>query len=482
MEKNSKESQKEKISKMVVKSLIDNYSMKTVIQNLYSKKKTEYDELQSSLLCLKNQFGLSYLTNLLYDYKDKLTFSDIKDIQNKDFNYNNNLLSKKRAYKNSRNSTSISTSSAKNKEKNITNNKTIIENNENNIIINKSNINFNPNISLYNNKNEYTSKLRSNNNKKELHIITKASKAKSSNHKSSKNKDKDKDKEIDNDKDKEKEKKINSQKKDSKIFGFKKKFSKKSQNNGVTNSKYIKENNVLLKNIEQSKLPKGLIIECTDDSNINIENIESNPDEIFFEEEYSKNRKFFNKNRKLDTETMILQNKILGKDIRLGSHFNRDEKGNLYLYNISMYGKNGLVKMKCSNQACKANALYNFISKIFYLTGKHNVSAENHRLRNTPSFRALDYVTFLERHKDILDLQILKVPKDKFCKINCIAYVIEKECMDDNYNNPSSYYNNDFSQDGYEENSNSDIKDRSKNQEEEDKKESENNDHSIKTQ
>lgn len=472
MEKISKESQKEKISKMMMKSLIDNYSMKTVIQNLYSKKKTEYDELQSSLLCLKNQFGLSYLTNLLYDYNDKLTLSDIKDIQNNDFNYNNNnLLSKKRANKNSRNSTSISTSSAKNKEKNISNNKTIIENNENNIIINKSNINFNPNISLYNNKNEYTSKLRSNNNKKELHIVTKAPKVKSSNHKSSKNKDKDKD--IEKDKEKEKN---NSHKKDSKIFGFKKKFSKKSQNNGVTNSKYIKENNVLLKNIEQSKLPKGLIIEATDDSNINIENIESNPDEIFFEEEYSKNRKYFSKNRKLDTETMSLQNKILGKDIRLGSHFNRDEKGNLYLYNISMYGKNGLVKMKCSNQACKANALYNFISKIFYLTGKHNVSAENHRLRNTPSFRALDYVNFLERHKDILDLQILKVPKDKFCKINCIAYVIEKECMDDNnYNNASSYYNNDFSQDGYEETS-------EKNQKEEDKKESESNDHSIKTQ
>ena len=170
MEKNSKESQKEKISKMMMKSLIDNYSMKTVIQNLYSKKKTEYDELQSSLLCLKNQFGLSYLTNLLYDYNDKLTFSDIKDIQNNDINYNNNLLSKKRANKNSRNSTSISTSSAKNKDKNTSNNKTIIENNENNIIINKSNINFNPNISLYNNKNEYTSKLRSNNNKKELLI------------------------------------------------------------------------------------------------------------------------------------------------------------------------------------------------------------------------------------------------------------------------------------------------------------------------
>ena len=306
-----------------------------------------------------------------------------------------------------------------------------------------------------------------------MHIVTKTSKVKSSNHKSSKNKEKDKD--IDKEKDKEKDKN-NSQKKDGKLFGFKKKFSKKSQNNGVTNSKYIKENNVLLKNIEQSKLPKGLIIESTDDSNINIENIEANPDEIFFEEEYSKNRRYFSKNRKLDTETMVLQNKILGKDIRLGSHFNRDEKGNLYLYNISMYGKNGLVKMKCSNQACKANALYNFISKIFYLTGKHNVSAENHRLRNTPSFRALDYVNFLERHKDILDLQILKVPKDKFCKINCIAYVIEKECMDDNnYNNPSSYYNNDFSQDGYEENSD-------KNQEEEDKKESENNDHSIKTQ
>ena len=60
MEKNSKESQKEKISKMVVKSLIDNYSMKTVIQNLYSKKK-KLNMMNYNLHCFVSKINLAYL-------------------------------------------------------------------------------------------------------------------------------------------------------------------------------------------------------------------------------------------------------------------------------------------------------------------------------------------------------------------------------------------------------------------------------------
>lgn len=59
MEKNNKESQKEKISKMVVKSLIDNYSMKTVIQNLYSKKKLNM--MNYNLHYYVSKINLAYL-------------------------------------------------------------------------------------------------------------------------------------------------------------------------------------------------------------------------------------------------------------------------------------------------------------------------------------------------------------------------------------------------------------------------------------
>ena len=378
MSAENKKNIKDELPKMIINALIENYSVKSVIDNIYIKN-SELDGIQSSILIIKNKKGLPYLTSILYDFKDKLVLSDIKDIPN-----NQEIISLHEKNEN-----------IKNNDMNLSkNSQLVIETNENSIIIPKCFIN-----NKYE-ENKNNSIIKTNGNKK----LNKINSLQNGEHK---------------------------------LIGFKKRFSKKI----LAPSKLIKENNILLENIEQNKLPHGLLIDSID----NI--LDINQDEIFFEEEY--NRKYLT-NNKLDSQLLELQNKKLGKDIRLGSHFNRDDEGNLYLYNISVYGENGLIKMKCSNQACKAIALYNFITKIFYIVEKHTISFENHKLRNLPTFKILDYVTFMDRHKEISNLQILKVPKDKFCKIYCITYVNEKESVIKSNNENDSEINDEMSQYVYE--------------------------------
>ena len=379
MSAENKKNIKDELPKMIINALIENYSVKSVIDNIYNKN-SELDGIQSSILIIKNKKGLPYLTSILYDFKDKLVLSDIKGIPN-----NKDIISLHEKNENIKNNGMGNISK---------NSQLVIETNENSIIIPKCFINY----KFEENKNN--SIIKTNGNKK----LNKINSLQNGEHK---------------------------------LIGFKKRFSKKI----LPPSKLIKENNILLENIEQNKLPHGLLIDSID----NI--LDVNQDEIFFEEEY--NRKYLT-NNKLDSQLLELQNKKLGKDIRLGSHFNRDDEGNLYLYNISVYGENGLIKMKCSNQACKAIALYNFITKIFYIVEKHTISFENHKLRNLPTFKILDYVNFMDRHKEISNLQILKVPKDKFCKIYCITYVNEKESVIKNNNENDSEINDEMSQYVYE--------------------------------
>ena len=72
---------KEELPKKIINALIENYSLKSVIDNIYNKH-SELDGIQSSILIIKNKKGLPYLTNILYDFKDKLVLSDIKQIPN----------------------------------------------------------------------------------------------------------------------------------------------------------------------------------------------------------------------------------------------------------------------------------------------------------------------------------------------------------------------------------------------------------------
>ena len=405
--------------KLIFNSIIDNYSLKDVISNVYEHQVKEFHGIESPLLALKQKYDLGYITNLIFDFRDKLTQNDIKDIDDLDNKYDYLLIKRKLSNKYLKEINNLSPMKSKNKSDNHNNN----ENLENN-----------------SDKNEYTSRLRSS-NKKELELKEDNDKNNNNNHSKKKEKKEKKEKLIKKKKDKKMDKKEKEER--VKSIGFKKRFSKKLLNiNNKIAFKYIKENETLLKNIDQSELPKGLILESTEGiDESNVDNCVLNDDEIFMEEEYSRNKKFFSKNKKLDSETISLQNRILGKDIKLGNHFNRNENNDLYLYNITNYGKNGLIKMRCSNQSCRASALYNYITKVFYLVNKHSISLENHKMRNTPSFQALDYVTYLDRHFEFTDLQIYKVPKDKISIINRISFILEKELEHENAikNNNNEY-------------------------------------------
>ena len=149
MEKDEQKSIKEEIPKKIMKSLIDNYSMKIVIGNLYNKTIDEYDGIQSPLYSLKSECGLPHLTNIIYELKDNLTYNDIKDISNFNFNYNYLLLDKKFTNKDNQNICNLFPSYKPKEEKsNNKNKKKLKPKKDNNIIINKSNINLEPNSSL----------------------------------------------------------------------------------------------------------------------------------------------------------------------------------------------------------------------------------------------------------------------------------------------------------------------------------------------
>ena len=71
MSADNKNNIKDELPKKIINALIENYSVKSVIDNIYNKH-SELDGIQSTILVIKTKKGLPYLTNILYDFKDKL--------------------------------------------------------------------------------------------------------------------------------------------------------------------------------------------------------------------------------------------------------------------------------------------------------------------------------------------------------------------------------------------------------------------------
>ena len=54
--------------------------------------------------------------------------------------------------------------------------------------------------------------------------------------------------------------------------------------------------------------------------------------------------------------------------------------------------------MKCRNKSCKQIASYNYIKKVYHLDKDHTVPINDHKIKNSPGFKALDYKKYLDRH------------------------------------------------------------------------------------
>ena len=94
-EKQNAKSLPGKMPKLIFNSIIDNYSLKDVINNVYEHQVKEFHGIGSSLLAFKNKYDLGYITNLIFDFKDKLTYDDIKDLNDIENKYDYLLIKRK---------------------------------------------------------------------------------------------------------------------------------------------------------------------------------------------------------------------------------------------------------------------------------------------------------------------------------------------------------------------------------------------------
>ena len=111
------------------------------------------------------------------------------------------------------------------------------------------------------------------------------------------------------------------------------------------------------------------------------------------------------KHNKLLTE---IEQKYFGKNKRLGTHFHKNEKGEIYNY----FGNNKEIKdnkmnYRCTLKGCKGRAVYNLEKKEFIILREHNKPYENHSCYNHNSDKAKHMIEYLKNNQNINDLQLI---------------------------------------------------------------------------
>ena len=179
---------------------------------------------------------------------------------------------------------------------------------------------------------------------------------------------------------------------------------------------------IIPRNINKNNLPTGLLIDTNKIDSTKAEKYIFNEREILLEE-YSK----ILGNEGIDKENLELENRVFGKTITFGAHFNKNKEKHIYAYDISKLGKNVLIETKCQNKSWKAIALYNYITKVFYLAKAHNIVYKKHKLKNTLQLNASDYKNYLRENKHFKDIQIYKVPKEDLTNMNYLKFILKEE-------------------------------------------------------
>ena len=208
-----------------------------------------------------------------------------------------------------------------------------------------------------------------------------------------------------------------------KFIGLKRKHVQENLDNKI-NDIYLEsiKGGIIPRNINKNNLPTGLLIDTNEIDSTNADNYIFNEGEILLEE-YSK----ILGNEGVDKENLELEKRVFGKDVTFGSHFNKNKEKQIYAYDISKFGKNALIEMKCHNKSCKAIALYNYITKVFYLAKAHNIVYQKHKLKNTLMLNASDYKNYLRANKHITDIQIYKVQKEDLKNVNSLKCILREE-------------------------------------------------------
>ena len=105
-----------------------------------------------------------------------------------------------------------------------------------------------------------------------------------------------------------------------------------------------------------------------------------------------------------------IEQMCFGKNRRLGTHFHKDNNGNIYNY----YGNNKEIKdfnmnYRCILKGCKSKAKYNLKLRTFTILTEHSKPYEEHYCSNPNDKNAKKWIDYLKMNDNLSDLQIILI-------------------------------------------------------------------------
>lgn len=103
-----------------------------------------------------------------------------------------------------------------------------------------------------------------------------------------------------------------------------------------------------------------------------------------------------------------IEQKYFGENKRLGTHFYKNEKGEIYNY----FGNNKEIKdtkmnYRCTLKNCKSTAFYDLKTREFKIIKEHTQPYENHSCSNHNNNKTKKMIEYLKNNQDITDLQLI---------------------------------------------------------------------------
>ena len=105
-----------------------------------------------------------------------------------------------------------------------------------------------------------------------------------------------------------------------------------------------------------------------------------------------------------------IEQECFGENKRLGTHFYKNEKGEIYNY----FGNNKEIKnynmnYRCTLKGCKSLAIYNIKLREFKIIREHTKPYKDHFCSNPNNNKTKQFVEYLKNNQDLKDLQIILI-------------------------------------------------------------------------
>ena len=191
-----------------------------------------------------------------------------------------------------------------------------------------------------------------------------------------------------------------SNKKEKKSKFFKIKHSRKGVNK-------IKRINRVKNQVEHNNLDLNEIINLNEEEKMDSFSFEDKEELINKKENYCEIKDKYIKHNFLLTE---IEQMCFGRNRRLGTHFHKDNNGNIYNY----YGNNKEIKdfnmnYRCILKGCKSKAIYNLKLRTFTILIEHSKPYEEHYCSNPNDKNTKKWVDYLKTNDNLSDLQIILI-------------------------------------------------------------------------